>query len=339
MRALITSIIAVLLLCLSAAVSAGPLDDATAAWKAKDYATLSRILRPLAEQGEAWAQYNLGLMYDNGDGVPQDYAAALRWYRKAADQGFSLAQYSLGLMYFHGQGVRQDYAVAVGWYRKAAEKGLALAQNNLGTMYFNGQGVRQDYVQAHKWFNLAVSRYAASESEPRVRAVKNRDVVAAKMTPAQIAEAQKLARIVEEQRLGAPAYETVLAEAQKLGTPDYEIVLAIAQKLARIAEVQRLGAPDYETVLAIRNAKSTYQIEDGKPVLVVQGEVVNISTALQTVPKLRASLLENGHEVQADIFQAAQSRLLPGEVASFVTRFKDSSPSATELTVAFTDKP
>ena len=89
-------------------------------------------------------------------------------------------------MYDNGQGVAQDYAAAVSWYRKAADQGNALAQTILGVMYENGQGVAQDYVQAHKWFNLgAVSGNAI--------AVKNRDIVAAKMTPAQIAEAQRLA--------------------------------------------------------------------------------------------------------------------------------------------------
>ena len=89
--------------------------------------------------------------------------------------------------------VKQDYAAAVKWFRLAAEQGNAQAQFNLGLMYGNGQGVPQDYVQAHKWFNLAASQYPASEKERRDIAVKNRAFVAAKMTPAQIAEAQKLA--------------------------------------------------------------------------------------------------------------------------------------------------
>ena len=81
----------------------------------------------------------------------------------------------------------QDYAAAVTWWRKAADQGLASAQYNLGVMYANGQGVPQDYIQAHMWFNLATAQNDAN-------AAKNRDIVAAKMAPAQIAEAQKLAR-------------------------------------------------------------------------------------------------------------------------------------------------
>ncbi len=91
-------------------------------------------------------------------------------------------------MYENGQGVPQDDKQAVAWYRKAADQGVIDAQFNLGIMYVygNGEGV-QDYVQAHMWWNLA----AVSGDED---AIKNRDIVAKKMTPAQIAEAQKLAR-------------------------------------------------------------------------------------------------------------------------------------------------
>ena len=95
----------------------------------------------LATEGDAAAQYNLGLIYENGPGVPQDYAEAVRWYRKAADQGLANAQYNLGYIYAGGQGVPQDYAEAMRWYRKAADQGVASAQYNLGYMYANGQGV------------------------------------------------------------------------------------------------------------------------------------------------------------------------------------------------------
>ena len=106
----------------------------------------------------------------NGQGVAQDYAQAVKWYRKAAEQGNAGAQTNLGLMYANGQGVPQDYAQAVVWYRKAAEQGNIDAQNNLGLMYANGQGVPQDYVRAHMWFNLAASGASdASARENRLR--------------------------------------------------------------------------------------------------------------------------------------------------------------------------
>ena len=183
----------VLSLSLAAPVLAGPYEDADAAYFKGDYTTALRLYRPLAEQGNADAQYSLGIMYAKGQGVPQNYAEAVTWYRKAADQGVAQAQHNLGLMYRDGQGVPQDYAQAHKWYRKAADQGDADAQYNLGIMYAKGEGVPQDYVQAHKWWNLAAARYEASETVDRNMAVENRDIVAAKMTPAQIAEAQKLA--------------------------------------------------------------------------------------------------------------------------------------------------
>ncbi len=162
-----------------------------AAYKLGAYATALREWRPLAEQGNAKAQYNLGLMYRKGQGVPQDDAEAVGWWRKAAEQGNAGAQNNLGVMYRNGHGVPQDDAEAVGWYRKAAEQGYATAQHNLGVMYGKGLGVPQDHVQAHMWFNIAASRFPPGED--RDKAVKNHDRVAEKMTPAQISEAQKLA--------------------------------------------------------------------------------------------------------------------------------------------------
>jgi TPR repeat protein len=91
------------------------------------------------------------------------------------------------------EGVPKNYAAAVLWFQKAAEQGLANAQGNLGFMYANGQGVPQDCVQAHKWWNLAAARFDASQNEDREKAVKSRDQIATKMTPAQIAKAQRLA--------------------------------------------------------------------------------------------------------------------------------------------------
>jgi TPR repeat protein len=121
-----------------------------------------------------------------------DYAEALKWYRLAAEQGDAFAQYNLALMYNKGQGIPQDYAEALKWHRLAAEQGDAFAQFALGNMYRSGHGVLQDYVEAHKWFNLAASR--KTEEDSRKRSIKNRGIVAKLMTPAQVAEAQKLAK-------------------------------------------------------------------------------------------------------------------------------------------------
>jgi TPR repeat protein len=168
-------------------LAADPLEDGVNAAARGDYVTAIQLWRSLADQGDARAQFNLGNMYRNGQGVRQDYAAAVSWYRKAPDQGYIPAQFNLGTMYLDGHGAPQDYAAAASWYRKAANQGNAFAQFNLGVMYLNGHGVAQDYVTAHMWFNLAAARGDKD-------AAKNRDIVTAKMTPAQIAVAQKLAR-------------------------------------------------------------------------------------------------------------------------------------------------
>ena len=124
-----------------------------AAW-ADDVSNFKKMLQA-AEQGNADAQFNLGVMYDNGRGVRQDYAQAVQWYRKAAEQGYADAQYNLGVMYAQGQGVRQDYTQAMQWYRQSAEQGNAKAQYNLGLMYANGKGARQNLVIAKEWFGKA----------------------------------------------------------------------------------------------------------------------------------------------------------------------------------------
>jgi len=175
------------------AAAAGPLEDGVAAYQRHDYAVAMRLLRPLAEQGNAVAQYNIGLIYDDGDGVPQDYAAARAWYLKACAQGFAPSQNNLGSMYATGHGVARDPAQAVTWYLKAAEQGDATAQYNLGVMYQHGQGVEQDYAQAHMWFSLAASS-ATAGTETRDGAAKALDELAAKMTHAEIGEAQRMAR-------------------------------------------------------------------------------------------------------------------------------------------------
>ena len=78
----------------------------------------------VAKQGNAQAQFNLGLMYANGQGVRQDNAQAVQWYRKAAEQGYANAQYNLGVMYAKGEGVRQNYKIANEWFGKACNNGL-----------------------------------------------------------------------------------------------------------------------------------------------------------------------------------------------------------------------
>ena len=116
-----------------------------------------------------------------------DYATKLQKLRPLAEQGDANAQYDLGVMYRTGEGVLQDDTEAVRWYRLAAEQGDAGAQNNLALMYFNGRGVPKDYVQARMWATLAT----AQGNEQARKAV---DLLDEMLTPAQRADAQRLAR-------------------------------------------------------------------------------------------------------------------------------------------------
>ena len=116
-----------------------------------------------------------------------DYAVTIREWRRSAERGDPSGQYGLKMMYFEGKGVPQDYVEAARWYRLAAEQGYVAGLTQTDLLYFEGKGVAQDYVLAHKWLNLG----AAQGDEIAVRA---RHIVASRMTPAQIAEAQKLAR-------------------------------------------------------------------------------------------------------------------------------------------------
>ena len=152
-----------------------------------DFATALKEWKPLAGQGDADAQTNLGLMYQNGWGVPQDDKEAVYWYKLAAEQGDEKAQYNLGVMYDVGDGVPQDDKEAVRWYTLAAEQEHAKAQYNLGVMYALGEGVIKDYVYAHMWGNIA----SMNEND---KGETLRGYVAEKMTSSQIEEAQRLAR-------------------------------------------------------------------------------------------------------------------------------------------------
>ena len=152
----------------------------------KDAASFDRHLRALAEKGHADSQYKLGVAYDEGLGVSKDYTEAFKWFRLAAEQGHAHSQFRVGDMYTSGNGIAKSDAEAVKWFRKAAEQGLANAQGILGIMYAKGQGMPQNYVLAFMWLHLA--------TEGRQGAAQFRDAVGERMTAAQIAEAQKLAR-------------------------------------------------------------------------------------------------------------------------------------------------
>jgi TPR repeat protein len=157
------------------------------AYQRNDYATALREWQPLAKQGQAAAQYHLGLLYANGQGVQKDDAQARQWYEKAANQGHTLAQLNLGSLYDYGRGGLQDFRMAVRWYLKAANHGNNLAQQKLGLLYERGDGVQKDFAQAYMWYTLGAANGGT------IGAMK-RDDLAGRMTSDQLAQAKKLTR-------------------------------------------------------------------------------------------------------------------------------------------------
>ncbi len=99
-----------------------------------------------------------GRLLLQGLGVAPNYLAAVAWYRKAADQGNAFAQDNLGLCYASGRGIAANYAEAVKWYRLSADQGNAVAENHLGNCYYTGRGVAQDYAAAAAWYRKAAAQ-------------------------------------------------------------------------------------------------------------------------------------------------------------------------------------
>jgi len=114
--------------------------------------------RPLAERGEASAQFLLGVMASGGYGTPQDHREAARWFRLSAEQGYGLAQSKLGLLHLDGRGIARDYDEARTWLERAAEQDVASAQYALGWMHLEGRGVPQDEAEAARWLHLAADQ-------------------------------------------------------------------------------------------------------------------------------------------------------------------------------------
>ena len=127
------------------------LDKALLAYSRDDYDIAMALYRPLAEQGNAEAQFRIGDMYEAGKGLPKNYHTALEWYRKAALQGHDGAQNSLGIMYSRGIGTSRNMAKALEWYEISAKHGNVAAQLNLCQTYSDGYDVTRDKIAALMW--------------------------------------------------------------------------------------------------------------------------------------------------------------------------------------------
>ena len=173
-------------------VAAGPLEEANDAYREKAFAKAAELWRPLAEKGDAAAQYSLGTLYAEGKGVEQNDATAFLWFQRAANQGHAAAQYNVGASYAAGAGVAQSDASAAKWFQRAANQGMVFAQLNLGLLYASGTGVPQDNVEAFKWLELAF--FGLPAGGPRMDVANAMKDVAAKMTRDPLIEAKQRQR-------------------------------------------------------------------------------------------------------------------------------------------------
>lgn len=164
MRSLVMIFLIVLTQLLVSAASADDIRDGIEALDRKDFKRALQLIRPLAESGDPFAEWILGDMYKNGEGLPQDMKMALNWWTQAAAKGLSGAQLSLGDSYAAGQGVPENWSEAVKWWRKAADQNVPRAQTGLGLALYSGHGVQEDKVEAAKWFQKAAD---AGETQPQ----------------------------------------------------------------------------------------------------------------------------------------------------------------------------
>lgn len=140
----------------------------------KNYDTATHWLKLSAEQNDAFSQYKVCTLYNEGLGVPQDYKEAMIWCTKAAGQGYVDAKVQIGANYHVGQGVEKDYAKAMEWYQQAAKENSAWAIRNIGLLYHNGLGVEKSYIKAREYYqqaceidkNFGCSNNEALEKDP-----------------------------------------------------------------------------------------------------------------------------------------------------------------------------
>lgn len=144
-------------LCAATLAQANTLEEAKQKLAEKDYAGAHAIYLSLANQNDAKACYNLGLMYQNGDGVTQSMDEAVKWYTKSADLGYKEAQYTLGSLVFQRMIQSITYPQAVTYYEQAAKQGHVKSQLNLGMLYLRGEVIAQDMPAAVHWLSLAAS--------------------------------------------------------------------------------------------------------------------------------------------------------------------------------------
>lgn len=182
-----TATLACLLLAKPGRLTAQDLLEANDAFDRGEFVTAMEVYEDLAANGEAEAQYRLGLIYEQGLGTDVDFRAASNWYQQAAAQQSLPALAALSQLYLTGQGVIQDFKESLRLNEQAAQQGYAPSQHNLGVAHANGVGTFRDPIKAHMWFNLASANgYPAAAS--------SRQRLASSMAQGEVLRAQDRAK-------------------------------------------------------------------------------------------------------------------------------------------------
>ena len=186
MRVSIRIAILLALLHVPALAVSADLQKGLTAFDEGDYATSLAECQPLADAGNAGAQFCIGRLYANGFGVAMDDALAIKWYSLAADAGHAEAQFNLGVMYANGWGVDMNWEEAARYYLLAADQGFVPAQKALAYAIGHGMGVTKDRVQAFAWYDIA------AQLSDDLGAGLKRDELTEKMSADEIASGQQI---------------------------------------------------------------------------------------------------------------------------------------------------
>ncbi len=164
-------------------VSAG-FQQAVEAYELGQYKKALQHFVPLAQKGNAKALFNIGFMIEIGKGVPANPPLAIKWYKRAYKLKHHNAAFNIAFIYYKGTNGNKDYKKALEWYKKAAAVGNSAALINIGQMYFFGKGIKKNRVKAYAWYTIAAHRGMR-------KALRNRDIVARRLTPFDMNHAER----------------------------------------------------------------------------------------------------------------------------------------------------
>ena len=278
---------------------AGDAEDCKNYGLAEDYKRAFPVCSRAAEQGDVLAQFILGAMYENGDGVPENDREAVKWYRLVAEQGLANAQLKLGWMYANGEGVPKNYREAAKWFRLAAEQGDVFAQFNLGQMYRKGEGVSKNDREAVKWYRLAAEQGHANAQNNLGNRYDNGEGVTENDR-----EAAKWYRLAAEQGVATAQYNLALMYHSGEGVPKNN---REAVKWVRLAAEQGHAQAQYN--LGVGYGKGEGVIQDYQEAYIwyslaaVNGydgalKLRNIAAQLLTASELRIARQEAKRRMQ-----------------------------------------